>query len=91
LTANGLRRRLDVLEESAIRSLVQRVANETGLNAVELRAEYDRLKAEEHRLRRLWLSEEAIRQGLVAWVAADRGVDAAELEAEWQQPRHGEA
>jgi hypothetical protein len=91
VTASGLRRRLDVLEETAIQRLVQRLADETGLDPVEVRTEYDRLRVEERRLRSLGLSEEAILRGLVAWCAADLGVDAAELEAEWQQPRHGRA
>jgi hypothetical protein len=89
MMANGLRRRVDALEETTIRRLVQRVATETDLDAVELRTVFDRLQVEERRLRSLWLSEEAIRRGLLAWVAAELGIDVAEFEAEWQQHRRG--
>jgi hypothetical protein len=83
VTAPRLRRRVDDLEEALTCRLVRRVADEYGLDAVELRDVYDRLRLEERRLRNLGLSDEAVRQGLFAWVDADVGVDVAALETKW--------
>jgi hypothetical protein len=89
VTAHGLRRRVDALEETTTQRLVQTVANEYGIDAVELRDVYDRLRLEERRLRSLGLPDEAVRQGLFAWVDAAVGVDAAAPEPEWHEYRRG--
>jgi hypothetical protein len=89
VTAHRLRRRVDALEETTTRRLVQTVADEYGLDVVELRTAYERLRVEERRLRSLGLSDEAVRQGLFAWVDADVGVEAITLEAEWQECLRG--
>jgi hypothetical protein len=71
VTANGLTRRVDVLEEAMTRRQCQEIAADHGIDPDELYTMAKRLVVEGQRLRG---------QGLVAWVATDVGVDAAEFE-----------
>jgi hypothetical protein len=85
VSANGLGRRLDVLEETATRRMVERVAAQHGLPVDELLRGVRGIAAEEQRLRRQGLSEVEVRRGIVLWVADDLGVDPDELQTEWER------
>ena len=85
MSTNGLGRRLDALEETATRHMVERVAAQYGLDPRELYEPARRMAAEERRLRLRGLSEGQIRRGLVEWIATDLDLDADELEAEWRR------
>ena len=84
MTANGLSRRVDALEDALLRSMAARIAAEYGLPTDELLGDARRMAAEEHRLRARGFSEREVSRGLMAWVAADLGVDAAKLEVNWE-------
>jgi hypothetical protein len=87
VTARGLGRRLDALEDAANRRLARRLAAEYDLNVDidELVDDLQRWAIEDRRLRLQGLSERQIHRRHIERMAADVGVDADELEAEYQR------
>ena len=82
MTASGLGRRLDSLEEANLHRTCRRLAAEYETDFDELLADCKRVAAEHRRLQALGLPPRELNRRLVAWIADDAGVDADELEAE---------